>query len=337
MTRESDVSDVVTLGEALVAFLASERGPMAEAIAWTRTITGAEANVAVGLARLGVDVAFIGRVGEDGLGRAIVRRLRGEGVDVEHLRADDAAPTGVLFRELRDLGPAEVVYWRRGSAGARLEPGDVEAAADRFEGCRWLHVSGITPGLSASAAAAVDAAAELAHQAGATVSLDLNLRRRLWSEQEAATVLSALAPRCDVVLGSLDEVAVVAGLAAGPEAGAHSDPEDAADAMLALGPRMVVVKLGADGALARTQGDGKAASVHAASMAISVVDPVGAGDAFCAGFIAATLQGADAAQVLRVANACGASVAATIGDIAGLPTRAELSRLLMDGGLDTLR
>ena len=89
------MSEVITLGEALAAFLANERGPMEEARRWTRTVTGAEANVAVGLARLGVDVAYIGRVGDDGLGRAIVRRLRGEGVDVRHLRVDEAAATGV--------------------------------------------------------------------------------------------------------------------------------------------------------------------------------------------------------------------------------------------------
>lgn len=331
---------VVTLGEALVAFLPAERGPMAEAGIWTRTVTGAEANVAVGLARLGVDVGYIGRVGDDGLGRAVMRRLRGEGVDVRDLHVDDAAATGVLFRELRDLGPAEVVYWRAGSAGSRLSPDDVRDAADRFAGCRWLHVTGITPALSGTAAAAVDAAVELARAAGATISLDVNRRRRLWSEEEAERTLSAIASRCDVVLGSVDEIALVAGLAAALPDGDPADPEAAAFVLLGRGPSRVVVKLGADGAMeVRRSGETTLTTRAAGHASIRAIDPVGAGDAFTAGYIAARLDGADDEATLRIANACGASVAATLGDLAGLPTRRELERLLAatSAGPDTLR
>lgn len=335
------MSTVVTLGECLASFVAVERGPMAEVASWARTVAGSEANVAVGLARLGVDVAFIGRVGADGLGEAVRRRLRGEGVDVAHLGMDTGAATGVMFRELRDLGPAEVVYWRRGSAGSRLSSEDVAAAADRFEGVRWLHVSGVTPALSSSAAGAVDAAIALARSVGASVSLDLNVRRRLWTDQEAAAVLAGIASRCEVVLGTLDEVALVAGIidAVSPDG---VDPEVAADAMLALGPRSVVVKLGTAGALARItpQPAGTTSTFRAAALAgVPLIDPVGAGDAFTSGFIAATLEGLAPVDVLRTANACGASVVATFGDVAGLPNRVELDRLLAasSGSEDTLR
>jgi sugar/nucleoside kinase (ribokinase family) len=99
-----------------------------------------------------------------------------------------------------------------------------------------------------------------------------------------------------------------------------------------------VVKLGADGALARTRIDGDArATVRAPALPVRVADAVGAGDAFCAGFMAATLRDDGLPEALRIANACGASVAATVGDLAGLPTRAELDRLLTGGGPDTLR
>jgi 2-dehydro-3-deoxygluconokinase len=233
-----------------------------------------------------VSVGFIGRVGDDGLGCAVLHRLRGEGVDIDHLAVDRESTTGVMFRELRDLGSAEVVYWRRASAGSRLSPSDVRAAAALFESSRWLHVTGITAALSSTAAAALDLAIERARSAGASVSLDINLRRRLWDEPAAREPLAAIAARCDVVLGSLDEIAVVAGAAGSLYEGASVDAEAAADALLALGPDTVVVKLGAEGAVSRTRRHGGTASVRGAAFGpIRVIDPVGAGDAFCAGFL----------------------------------------------------
>ena len=191
------MTSVVTLGECLIAFVADEAGPLSEAVSFRRFVAGAEANVAVGLARLGRDVAFIGRVGADGFGQAIVRRLLGEGVDTTHLAVDPGAPTALMFRERRILGAAQVVYARSGSAGSRLDADDVEraAAAGIFEGTRWLHLTGITPALSAGARAATETAIRIARTQGATISLDLNLRRRLWSDAEAAPVLAALAGR----------------------------------------------------------------------------------------------------------------------------------------------
>ena len=114
---------MVTLGECLVSFVAAAPGPLAGAEDFHSFPAGAEANVAVGLARLGRQVAFIGRVGDDGLGTRIVRALRGEGVDVVGLTVDPAGPTGIMIRERRVLGAAEVFYARAGSAGSRLGPG----------------------------------------------------------------------------------------------------------------------------------------------------------------------------------------------------------------------
>ncbi len=330
------MTEVVTLGECLISFIATTRGPMTDAETFQRTVTGAEANVAVGLARLGRSVAYLGRIGDDPFGSTVRRRLRGEGVDVSRLVTDGAGPTGVMFRELRDLVPMDVIYHRAGSAASRLGPLDIDGAADLIQGARWLHITGITPALSASAAMAVERAIELAHDGGATVSLDLNIRRRLWPEAEAARVLRALARRCHVVLGGLDEVALVGGLADTLEASGHMAPERAAGSLLGDATDRVVVKLGADGALERrrdgstTRADGRAVP--------RVIDPVGAGDAFTAGYIALSLEGAPAASTLRAGNACGAVAVVSVGDLAGLPTRTELGTLLGDpGGPDTTR
>ncbi len=325
------MAEVVTLGECLAAFVASTPGQLAEAVAFDRHVAGAEANVAVGLARLGHTVTYVGRVGADGFGTAILRRLRGEGVDVDHLTIDPDAPTGVMFRERRALGAAEVVYHRAGSAGSRLSPGEVERAADAglFDGARWLHMTGITPALSATARAATTRARDLARDAGLSISLDINLRRRLWSDTEAAPVLRELATGVDVVLGSADELAVLV------DADPTTHPADLLAAVATIGPSTVVAKLGAHGALGLEAGGSQ---VHVEGVPVShVVDPVGAGDAFCAGFIAGRLDGVDLETALRMGNACGALAVAAAGDQAGLPDRVELGRLLAGEGGDTIR
>jgi len=315
--------DVVTLGEALVGLVAEDSSPLSEVATFRRYIVGAEANVAVGLTRLGRSVAFVGRVGEDGFGTAVARRLRAEGVDVAAVAVDEAAPTGILVRERRRLGPSEVVYHRRGSAGSRLSPVDVDAVADLVRSARWLHLTGITPALSPTAQAAVERAFGLAREGDGVISLDVNLRRKLWADDEARMELWPLASRVDVVLGDVDELTVIAG------------GDDAPGRLLEAGVRTVVVKLGAGGARIHDE-TGAALAVSALTVA-DVVDPVGAGDAFCAGFIAARLEGLDYQTCLRWANACGAAVVSVPGDMDGLPTRAELERLLADPGRDTLR
>lgn len=313
--------EVVTLGEPLAAFLAVEPVALAGAGTYHLHVVGAESNVAIGLARLGHAVAFVGRVGDDGLGTAILRRLRGEGVDVAALRVEPGTQTGILIRERRAFGPSEVTYRRVDSAGSRLAPDDL-ARSGGLRGAKWVHLTGITPALSGSARAAVNSAIDEARRAGATVSFDVNLRRRLWSADVAAPVLAAIARRADVVLGSLDELELVAG---GPDAPAR---------LLADGVALVVTKSGADGATA-LDAAGQAIAVPAFPLR-AVIDPVGAGDAFCAGFIAARLQGHEIQHALDWGAACGAAVAAIEGDIDGLPTRGELGRIL-ERGQDTIR
>jgi 2-dehydro-3-deoxygluconokinase len=325
------VSEVVTLGECLASFVATTPGPLAEAIDFERHIAGAEANVAIGLARLGHTVTYLGRVGGDGFGTAILRKLRGEGLDVRHLVVEPDAPTGVMFRERRALGAIDVVYHRAGSAGSHLSADDIEhaGAAGAFNGARWLHLTGITPALSRTARDAVTKAQTLGREAGLQISLDINLRRRLWSDQAAAPVLRELIARVDVVFGSPDELAVIA------EEDAAREPAELATTVATLGPTVVVAKLGSEGALGFESG-GSVIRVGAIPVS-TVVDPVGAGDAFCAGFIAGRLDGADLETALRMGNACGALAVAAVGDQAGLPDRDELGRLLAAGGPDTLR
>jgi 2-dehydro-3-deoxygluconokinase len=299
------ILDVVALGETMILFLAQQPGLLREASTFSRHVAGAESNVAVGLCRLGCTAGFVSRVGDDEFGRAIVFRLRGEGVDVSRVRLDSGAPTGVLFRDRREFGGIDVVYYRRGSAASRLEPADLDA--EYIKQARYLVLSGITPALSASCQATVFAAAEIARGAGVTVVLDPNVRLKLWSADQARTVLRDLCRLADLVLPGADEAELLTG---------QADPLQAAADLRHLGPQRVVVKLGARGAVA-VDDDG---ITEVEAMAIPrVVDPVGAGDAFAAGFLAGQVRGLDLAESLALAARSGAFAMTVPADQEGLP------------------
>jgi 2-dehydro-3-deoxygluconokinase len=328
MTDRAD-AQVVTFGEAFIGLVAEGGRTLADAAMFSRHVIGAEANVAVGLARLGRRVAFVGRVGNDGFGTAIARRLRGEGVDIGRLMVDPDAPTGLMIRERRGLGASQALYHRRGSAGSRLSVDDIDAAAPAIRAARWLHVTGITPALGAGARAAHERALAIATEAGVPISFDVNLRRLLWSDEEAATVLAPLLTRATVVFGSPDELAAVAGVADDATGAA------AAAVLHERGLPTVIAKLGDRGALLH---DGSPTGLLVAALRVAqVVDPIGAGDAFCAGFLAARLDDLEDAIALRWAVACGAAAVTVEGDMDGLPDRVTLDRLLAGAPGDIVR
>lgn len=313
--------DVVTFGETMVLFAAVESGPLRFATTYTRHLAGTESNVAIGLARLGHQVGWFSRVGDDEFGTYLVHFLRGEGIDTSRIIVDPEAPTGVLFKEKRDLGPRKIVYYRRGSAASRLGPADLDD--EYIASARYLHLTGITPALSPSAAEAVAAAAQIARRRGVRVSFDPNLRLRLWTRDQARAAMRALLPLCDIVLPGLDEAELLVG---------QSDPDRAADALLALGPGIVAIKLGAAGALVATPNERhRVAGIQLAR----IVDPVGAGDGFAAGFLAGQLRGLDLVESARLGNTVGAFATTVVGDVEGLPTWREIEDLRLD--LDVAR
>lgn len=321
--------DVVALGECLVALVAARPGPLAEARQFDAHVAGSEANVLVGLARLGFRGALVGRVGRDGFGQSVLRRLRSEGVDVGGVTIDASHQTAILVRSRSHLGPAELRYFRTESAGSRLSPEDVEHESHVIEGARLLHLTGITPALSPSCAAAVQAAIVLARRARRVISVDVNYRQRLWGEAEARAALLPIVARADVVIAGPDEASLLIG-----RPGTDDLPR-LASALRTLGPGIAVVKAGADGAVAVGH-DGEVVVCPSLSVP-TVVDPIGAGDAFTAGLLAAILEGQSLGEALRWGNACGAAAVAVDGDMAGLPTREELGRLLSGASGDIVR
>jgi 2-dehydro-3-deoxygluconokinase len=296
--------DVLTFGETMAVLRAVEPGPLRFAGSLRLSLAGAESTVAIGLARLGHSARWVGKVGADEFGLLVTERLRAEGVDVAHAQVDAGAPTGLLVREQRTADMARVRYYRSGSAGSRLCTLDLAPALR--EGARLLLLSGITPALSPAALSATRAAVAHAVAEGWPVCLDVNYRSALWSRQQASDVLRPLASNAAIVVGDVDELALVGGVAE----------------LLGDGVREVVVKEGERGASVSTV-DGSW-SVSAAS--VTAVDVVGAGDAFVAGYLSGWLDGLDEKERLTRGVTVAGFAVATTGDWEGLPTRAELSQ-----------
>lgn len=307
------VPDVLTMGEAMALLLARQPGALEDVTDFARANAGAELNVAIGLCRMGHAVAYISRLGDDSLGRHLRHVMAAEGLDLAHVRVDSLHPTGFMLKSMTEDGSdPQVEYFRRGSAASHLSPQDMPDAT--VLQARILHLTGITPALSASCSALVTAIARQVRSAGGLVTFDPNLRPRLWPSMEAmVSGVNALAALADVVLPGLAEGRVLTG---------HTRPEDIADFYLELGALQVVVKLGSKGAyFASAAGHGIAAGVPVAV----VVDTVGAGDGFAVGVISALLDGLPLSAAAARGNAIGARVVQFRGDSEGLPTRAEFT------------
>jgi 2-dehydro-3-deoxygluconokinase len=220
--------------------------------------------------------------------------------------------------EHRLAGVTRVDYHRRGSAGSTLAPDDLRAAWDPPP--RAVHVTGLTMALGSGPAQAVVAAVRTARERGVAVCLDVNHRDRLWTSTTARTSLQDLAGFLDVVIASDDELPLLA------PAGARR--EDQLATLLEAGVREVVLKRGAAGASAHTADT----TVEVPAIPVTAVDPIGAGDAFVAGYLSGVLDGLSVADRLARANTAGAFAAATIGDWEGLPHRHELGLLGLQSG-----
>lgn len=349
--------DVVTLGETLV-ILAAAPGPLVTTAQLTKSTGGSESNVAIGLARLGLRVEALTRVGADPFGAEIIRTLRAESVGVAGIEVDPDRPTGLMVKERPTADRANVFYYRAGSAAAGMDADSVQRGWDALDGPpRHVHLSGVTLALGEGPRRAADRLLALARTAGATVSFDANHRRRLWDVAAFRRACAPLAAAVDDLLVSDDEALALTGRGAGP--GGHD--EDVLRAALAelaaTGPRRLVLRRGADGSLGTTPA-GPVVPVGAVTHG-PVVDVVGAGDAYTSGYLAELLAPAggsaphtpvagaagtpagrgagapagadpgDAAAVLSAAMATGSWVAghvvASLGDWEGLPDAAALA------------
>lgn len=315
MNTPSKTLDVITVGEAMVLFAAQQAGPLDDASAFARTTAGAELNVAIGLARLGLRVGYLSRLGQDLFGRHIAAVLAREGIDHQQVAMDPDHPTGFMLKSRSDDGSdPQIQYFRKGSAASHMQAGDLDTAY--CASARHLHLTGIFVGVTPSTREVVFELAARSRAAGLSISFDPNLRPTLWrSKDEMVDRLNALSAFSDWVLPGLDEGRMLTG---------RDSVQGIADFYLERGAKGVVVKLGPQGAFFATPQE----SGHVAGVPVArVVDTVGAGDGFAVGVISGLLEGLPLAAAAARGNAIGARVVQFPGDADGLPTRAELDAL----------
>ena len=305
--------DVITVGETMVLGVPPRPGRLRHAGGLELKIGGAESNLAVALSRLGLSAGWAGYLGDDEPGQLVLDRIRAEGVDTSRVRRIKEHPTGLYLRE--QVGAdVRVYYYRQGSAASTMQRDAFDAVY--LSGATFVHLTGITPALSEDCRAFVLWAAREARASGARVSFDVNYRSKLWGTGEAREFVEEILP--DVYL-----------LFAGDEeARALWDRDDEAlvRELAHRGPEEVVLKTGSTGSLALVDGE----VLEHPAFTVAEVDPVGAGDAFAAGYLAGHLWDLPAEERLRTANAMGALSVATLGDYEGLPDREELQAFLDD-------
>lgn len=304
--------DVATFGEMMLLLVADRPGPIEAAAAFHKRTAGAETNVAIGLARLGLRVGWASRLGTDSMGRYLLAEMRREGIDCSRVACDATQRTGFQFKgRVTDGSDPPVEYHRKGSAASQMRPEDIDAGW--LLSARHLHATGVFPAISPSALATARKTLEIMRAAGRTISFDPNLRPTLWATPDLMRQeINALALQADWVLPGLEEGRFLTG---------HDTPEAIARFYRERGARLVAVKLGPQGAYyACEQGSGYVPGfpVH------EVVDTVGAGDGFAVGVVSALLEGRSPAEAVRRGAWIGARAVQVLGDTEGLPTRAQL-------------
>lgn len=312
-THPNGTLDVITLGEAMAMFVARETGDLAAVDTFVKRAAGAELNVAIGLARLGLKVGWVSRVGQDAFGRFICEVLDKENIDHRQVTVDPRYPTGFQLKSKVDDGSDPLVeYFRKGSAASHLSPTDFDH--DYFGAARHLHLSGVAAAISDSSLELTKHAAKEMRARGKTLSFDPNLRPVLWrSEGEMRKQLNLLAEYADWVLPGEKEGYILTG---------YRQPQDIADFYLDKGVKAVIIKTGCEGAWYKTA-SGEQGQVEAMRVD-NVVDTVGAGDGFAVGVISALLEGKPLVQAIRRGNKIGSLAIQVIGDSEGLPTRQQL-------------
>ncbi|MFC7440310.1 sugar kinase [Laceyella putida] len=315
--------DVVTIGETMALFTPKTTGLLRHAKDFSFSFAGAESNVAVGLARLGHRVGWVSQVGQDEFGEAILAFLQGEGIDTSEVKKRPKDPTGLMIKEPLHKRELRVYYYRRHSAASRMNPNTLNEAY--LAKAKYLHLTGITPALSEGCRQMVMKAIEIAKKHGVQVVFDPNYRSKLWDKKRAKQVLREIAAQADILLPGIDEGRLLVN---------EEEPEQIAESLRDMGASMVVVKLGSKGAYYVSKGS----SGYVEGFPVGqVVDPVGAGDAFAAGFLSGRLDGLPVAEAVRRACAVAALVVEVQGDFEGLPLRETLERFINQSNQDVLR
>lgn len=301
--------EIICLGEPMLEFNQQSDGR------YLAGHGGDSSNCAIAAARQGACVGYVTRLGADTFGDSFMQLWREEGVDASTVIRDPQAHTGIYFVTHSESGHS-FSYMRAGSAASRISPENLPL--DYIRGAKILHSSGISQGISESAADAVFAAMRAAKEAGALISYDPNLRLKLWPLDRARAVIHAAMALCDIALPSLDDASQLIG---------QDDPDAIADHYLALGAKIVALTLGPDGSLVATPEERR----RVAGRRVMSVDATGAGDTFDGTFLAEIASGSSPFEAAKYANAAAALATQGYGAVAPMPRREAVEAFLREG------
>ncbi|VVD68199.1 sugar kinase [Pandoraea soli] len=300
---------VLAMGEAMVEFNQSPD----DARQYLQGFGGDTSNFAIAARRQGVTTGFVSAVGDDRFGRMLLDLWREEAVDTNVVRIDAQAPTGVYFVS-HDASGHHFDYLRAGSAASRYRPQDLPREA--LAGASFLHLSGISLAISASACDAAFEAMSTIRAVGGKVSFDTNLRLKLWPLARARATMREAFSLTDVCLPSWDDVTAVTGL---------DDRDAILDALLSYGVKVVALKLGREGCYVATPDERRIVAPYP----VQAVDATGAGDCFGGAFVARLALGDDPFAAARYANVCAALSTTGYGAVAPVPRAEQVLQLLV--------
>jgi len=309
------MSRVLLIGEPMVLYIAETEGPLEDVEKFTRALAGAEINVSIGLNRLGHNVSYVTKLGNDPFGRYISKFLNHENIDTGYIMYDDKFPTGFMLKSKVSNGDPEIAYFRKGSAASNITVGDIDNLdLTNFD---HIHITGIFPALSMTTREATYYLIDKARQKGLSISFDPNLRPALWkSKEEMASVLNDIAQKCDMILPGIKEGFILTG---------YENEKDISKFYIDKGIKTTVIKLGSQGAYVRTQNE----EYYVPGFKVEkVVDTVGAGDGFAVGVISGLLEGCSLKESVLRGNAIGALQVMSPGDNDGLPNREQLYKFM---------
>lgn len=307
--------DVVTFGESMVVFNPNTSGPLRHIHTFTKSLGGAESNVAAAIAKLNHSVGWFSKVSNDEFGRFVIDSIRAEGVDTSRVIIDNERSTGLLFKEHYQRSNPNVYYYRKNSAASSISPDDIDE--EYIKQAKILHITGITPALSESAREAVYKAIDIAKKNNVLVSFDPNIRLKLWTIEEARKVLVDIASKADIVMPGLDESELLLGI---------KDQDEVCDYFLSKEAKIVAVKLGAEGCYIKNKEEGVKVSGYNVSDLIQ--DTAGAGDGFAAGFLSGYLEELTLKEIGEYANGVGAMATLVKGDMEGYPYYDQLMEFI---------
>lgn len=305
--------DIVSLGEPMVEFCATQSASLKDASLFERGWGGDTSNMLVSAARLGKKTGYITRLGDDEFGKCFLEMWHKEGVDTSNVVVEKGAFTGIYFIALLAGGKHEFTYYRRNSAASDLSPDDVRQSY--VERAKVFHFSGISQAISESCREAAFKGAQIARKAKRLVSYDPNIRLKLWPISTARSVVNYTLGIVDICLPSLEDAKIMTG---------RASPDEAAEAILKRGPEVVALKLGSKGCLVRSRNE----KFKVPGFEVDVVDTTGAGDAFDGAFLAGLVEGRELKEASRFANAAAALKTLGRGAVTPLPSRRQVDEFL---------